>query len=193
MDDEMTNITEMKTWTLVPLPQGKKATTYRWIFKKKLGINGATKRYKAKLVAKRCKQNARIDFEETFALVATWNTIKVVNVLTSSKCQKVHHSDVKITFLNGRLNDEVYMQQPCKYEVPRNEKLVCKMSRTLHGLKQTPLQWYQKIDRYLKKNGLHKSTFDGNMYYHHQNDKIVILILYVNDLFFTKEDVECIS
>jgi hypothetical protein len=90
-------------------------------------------------------------------------------------------------------NDEVYMQQPRGYEVHGSEKLVCKLSQALYGLKQTPLQWYRKIDNFLKKNGLQKSMSDGNMYYHHQNDKIIILILHFNDLLLTRDDVERIS
>jgi hypothetical protein len=85
MDDEMTSITKMKTWTLIPLPQGKKAITCRWIYKKKIGINGVVEHYKAILVTRGCEQKARVDFEETFSPIAKWNTIKAVSVLTSSK------------------------------------------------------------------------------------------------------------
>jgi hypothetical protein len=89
MDDEMTSIIKMKTWTFVCLPQGKKAITCRWIYKKKLRINGAVKCYKARLIARGCKQKLEVEFEKTFAPIAKWNTIKVVKGEILLRCTKI--------------------------------------------------------------------------------------------------------
>jgi hypothetical protein len=86
MDDKMTNITKMKTWTFVPLPQGKKAIICRWIYKKKLGINGVVEHYKPDQLQKDANKKVGIDFEETFALVAKWNTLEEKHVFSSSLC-----------------------------------------------------------------------------------------------------------
>jgi len=112
MDEEMGSITKIKTWKLVPLPPRKRAITSKWIFNVKPGINGQGSRYKARLVARGFEQQQGCDFSETFALVAKFNTIKSIIAPASSKGWDINHFDVKTTFLNGKLREEVYLTQP---------------------------------------------------------------------------------
>jgi hypothetical protein len=102
----------MKTWSFVSLPPNKQAITCKQIYKKKLGINVKAKKYKTKLIARGCERRIRVNFGETFAPITKWNTIEAMNVLERSKGWKAHHLDIKTTFLNKHLHDEVYMQQP---------------------------------------------------------------------------------
>ena len=90
--------------------------------------------------------------------------------------------DVKSTFLNGHLKEEVYVFQPPGFEVPNSENKVCRLKKALYGLKQAPRAWYQRIDSFLISIGFSKSAFDANLYVYKQDGKYVVIVLYVDDL-----------
>jgi hypothetical protein len=103
----------------------------------------------------------------------------------------IHQMDVKTAFLNGFIDEEVYIEQPQGFEVSEREAHVCLLRKTLYGLKQVPRAWYSCIDTYLLQMGLEKSDVDPNLYYIIRGENILILILYVDNLFITgAEDVE---
>jgi hypothetical protein len=106
------------------LPYGKKAITAKWVFKRKLGINGGPPRCKARLVARGFEQRYGIDFEETFALVVKWSTIRAFTMRAAQQDHTIHYMDVKTTILYGLLKDEVYMEQPRGYSEQGKENLV---------------------------------------------------------------------
>ena len=96
--------------------------------------------------------------------------------------------DVKTTFLNGLIEEEVYIEQPQGFETDDRESYVCRLKKTLHGLKQAPNAWYGRIDGFLMSLGFTKSKEYSNLYYKVENDGLMILLLYVDDLFLTGED-----
>ena len=185
MEDEIQSIHKNQTWNLVPLPPNKKAITSKWIFKTKPGLNGAPERLKARLVAHGFEQRYSVDFEETFAPVIKWSTIRALTARAAQLKHEIHHLDVKTAFLYEKITDEIYMAQPFGFTLPGQEHLVCKMNRALYGLRQSPRMWYERIDTYLRSLGLTRSTSDYNMYYLGAGIDRLVLVLYVDDLFLS--------
>ena len=131
----------MNAWKLVPLPEGKKPVGCRWVFKVKNKPDVTVERFKARLVAEGYSQKPGIDFSQTFALVVRLNTLRSLLALAVKKKLIIHQMDVNTTFLNGYLEDEVYMEQPPGYVREGQEQLVCRLHRCLYGLKQAPRCW----------------------------------------------------
>jgi hypothetical protein len=183
MNDEMTSHHTMQTWQLIPLPAGAKVIPCKWIFREKPSSSGI--KYKARLCARGDKQHPGIDFNETFAPVAKFNTIKTINALAGQQGWKIHHHDIKIAFLNSRVEELIYMQQLPGYIAHGQETHVCQLLRSLYGLKQSPRQCYSKFHRFLRKHSLAQSSQDGNLYYLREGGLTLILVLYVDDLFIT--------
>jgi hypothetical protein len=100
------------TWTLVPLPAGRKPISCKWVFKIKQGANGEVECYKARLVTTGFTQTYRVDYNETFALVAKFTSIRCILTLAALEDTKIHQMDMKIAFFNGELEKEIYMEQP---------------------------------------------------------------------------------
>jgi hypothetical protein len=126
-----------------------------------------------------------IDYEETFALVARYTSIRTIIALAASMGWKLHQMDVKIAFLNGEIEEEVYIEQQDGFMTHEKESHVCKLKKALYGLQQAPRAWYEKIDGYLMSLGFSKSVVDPNLYYHIVGDECPILVLYVDDIFLT--------
>jgi len=138
MNEELEQIEKNNTWELVPRPHDKNIIGTKWIFKNKLNENGEVIRNKARLVCKGYAQQEGIDFEETFAPLARLEAIRMFLALSSFQKFKVYQMDVKSTFLNGDLEEEVYIEQPDGFILGSDPKLVCKLNKALYGLKQAP-------------------------------------------------------
>jgi len=123
------------TWTLVPHPVGRKPVSCKWVFKIKQGANGEVERYKARLVARGFTQTCRVDYNETFAPVAKFTSIHCIFALAALEDMEIHQMDVKIAFLNGELEEEIYMEQPQGFVHQGDEHLMCKLHKSLNGLK----------------------------------------------------------
>jgi uncharacterized beta-barrel protein YwiB (DUF1934 family) len=119
---------------------------YKWVFKKKLRLDGTIDKYKARLVAKGYTQKKGEDFFDTYSPVTRLTTIHVLLPLADSHCLLIHQMDVKTSFLNGELKEEIYMTQPDRFIVKGQENKVCKLVKSLYGLKQAPKQWHEKFD-----------------------------------------------
>eukprot|EP00253_Pinus_taeda_P032123 PITA_32123 len=154
----------------------------RWIYKIKYVADGSIEKYKATFVAKGYAQKEGIDYEETFAPVARYTSIRAVISLVARMGWEIHQMDVKTTFLNGVIEEEVYIEQPEGFETHEKNSNVCRLKKALYGLKQAPRAWYGQIDGYLQKMGFIKSDADLNLYYLAVDSKPLILILYVDDL-----------
>jgi hypothetical protein len=157
MNDEYNSIMKNQTWELTELPENKTPIGCKWLFKAKFKPDGSIDRFKARLVAKGYAQKEGIDFEETFAPVAKLNTIRVLVALAIAHNWKIHQLDVKSTFLNGELKEEVYLEQPEGFVQKGQEQLVCKLKKAIYGLKQAPRSWYIKIDTFFNQKGFVKS------------------------------------
>ena len=186
MDEEINAIEKNDTWELVDLPAEKDCIGVKWIYKTKLNADGEVVKHKARLVAQGFSQQPGIDYNETFAPVARLDTVRLVLAIAAQHSWKVHQMDVKSAFLNGFLEEEVYVKQPPGYEVKGEEGKVYKLKKALYGLKQAPRVWYSRIDAYLISNGFNRSGSEPTLYTQvNKHGEILILCLYVDDLIFT--------
>ena len=151
--EEMNSIMSNGTWNLVDLPPGSKPIGCKWVFRIKYSSNRTISSYKARLVAKGFTQREGIEYFDKYAPVARITSIRMLFSLASLYHLIVHQMDVKTTFLNGDLNEEVYMEQPEGFTLPGNEKKVCKLVKSLYGRKQAPKQWHRKFDDVILNNG----------------------------------------
>ena len=131
----MDSILSNNIWVLVNLPTSSKPIDCKWIFRRKYNTNRSIQTFKAKLVAKGFKQRERIDYFDTYAPVAKISSIRVLLALASIYKLIVYQMDVKIAFINGDLDDEVYMEKPEGFVLPKNEKKICKLVKSLYVLK----------------------------------------------------------
>nr|ABF94664.1 retrotransposon protein, putative, Ty1-copia subclass [Oryza sativa Japonica Group] len=179
---EMDSIMSNGTWEVVERPYGCKPVGCKWVFKKKLRPDGTIEKYKARLVAKGYTQKEGEDFFDTYSPVARLTTIRVLLALAASHGLLVHQMDVKTAFLNGELEEEIYMDQPDGYVLEGQEEMVCKLLKSLYGLKQAPKQWHEKFDITLTSAGFVVNEADKCVYYRYGGGEGVILCLYVDDI-----------
>nr|ABA95374.1 retrotransposon protein, putative, Ty1-copia subclass [Oryza sativa Japonica Group] len=179
---EMDSIMSNGTWEVVERPYGCKPVGCKWVFKKKLRPDGTIEKYKARLVAKGYTQKEGEDFFDTYSPVARLTTIRVLLALAASHGLLVHQMDVKTAFLNGELEEEIYMDQPDGYVLEGQEGMVCKLLKSLYGLKQAPKQWHEKFDTTLTSAGFVVNEADKCVYYRYGGGEGVILCLYVDDI-----------
>ena len=164
------------------MPHGSKPIGCKWVFRKKYNTNGSLQTFKAKLVAKGFKQKEGIDYFDTYAPVARITSIRVLMALASIFDLYVHQMDVKTAFLNGDLDEEVYMEQPEGFVMSGNEKKVCKLVKSLYGLKQAPKQWHEKFDFVILSHRFKHNNADKCIYSKFTDCYGVIICLYVDDL-----------
>ena len=144
--------------------------------------NGTVDRYKARLVAKGFKQKEGLDFFDTYSPVTRITSIRVLIVIATLHNLEIHQMDVKTTFLNGELEDEIYMEQPEGFVAPGQEKKVCKLIKSLYGLKQAPKQWHEKFDKVMLSNDFKINECDKYVYTRNTQSEYVIVCLYVDDM-----------
>jgi len=167
---------------LTELPPGCKPIGCKWILKKKLKPDGTVEKYKARLVAKGFRQRENIDFFDTYSPVTRITSIRVLISLAAVYNLIVHQMDVKIAFLNGELEEEIYMEQPEGFVVHGQESKVCKLDKSLYGLKQAPKQWHEKFDNLMILNEFKVNESDKCIYYKYDKNICIIICLYVDDL-----------
>jgi hypothetical protein len=182
MEEEMASLDKNEAWDLVELPTRRNPIGSKWVFKKKLNAEGKVEKYKARLVAKGYSQVEGIDFGQIFSPVANLTSrILLLSVATTFDFE-IEQMDVKTTFLHGDLEEEIFMKQPEGYAVKGKKELVCKMKKSLYGLKQTPRMWYQKFDTYMLVIGFTRSKEDHCVYSKLIGDHLIYLVLYVDDM-----------
>jgi hypothetical protein len=182
------SIIKNDVWEIVPRPKSKDVVSSKWLFKIKHAPDGSIEKYKARFVAHGFSQKEGIDYEETFAPVAKYTSIRTIIALATKMKWKLHQMDVKTAFLNGVIEEEVYIEQPQRFEVEDGKTHVCNLKKALYRLKQAPRAWYGRIDSFLTSLGFKKNKVDSNLYFKVMNDESVILLLYVDDLFLTGEE-----
>uniref|UniRef100_A0A2N9HDI0 CCHC-type domain-containing protein n=1 Tax=Fagus sylvatica TaxID=28930 RepID=A0A2N9HDI0_FAGSY len=182
VNDEMDSILSNNTWVLVDLPLGSNTIGCKWVFRRKYRTDGTIQTFKVRLVAKGFRQREGIDYFDTYAPVARITSIRVLIALASIYKLVVHQMDVKTAFLNGDLDEEVYMDQPEGFVLPGNEKKVCKLVKSLYGLKQAPKQWHEKFDTVILANGFKHNGADKCVYSKFTSEYGVIVCLYVDDM-----------
>ncbi|CAN1791793.1 Retrovirus-related Pol polyprotein from transposon TNT 1-94, partial [Linum perenne] len=190
VEEEIKALEKNNTWTVTSLPSGKRPVDCKWIFTVKYKADGNVERFKARLVAKGFTQSYGIDYQETFAPVAKLNTVRVLLSLAVNFDWPLHQLDVKNAFLNGDIAEEVYMSIPPGMNVGTKES-VCKLHKALYGLKQSPRAWFDRFTGAVKASGYNQSLADHTMFMKHGNEgRLAILIVYVDDIIITGDDIE---
>ena len=164
MQEELAQFERNKVWQLVPQPKGKTVIDTKWVFRNKLDERGIIIRNKARLVAQGYRQEEGIDYDETFAPVARLESIQIFLAYAAYKDFKVYQMDVKSAFLNGKLQEEVYVKQPPGFEDSKHPNHVYKLDKALYGLKQAPRAWYDTLSQFLTENGFTRGKIDKTLF-----------------------------
>lgn len=162
MKEEMTAFDENDTWDLVPLPPGKRAIDNRWVLHVKYNPDGSIDRYRARLVIRGVFQRAELDYDETFSPVARYDAIRTVIATAAKENLVLGQFNVRTAFLYGEIDAEIYMTQPQGFEDGSGR--VCRLKKSLYGLKQSPRCWNNKFHSFMEKNGFTRSTADPCIY-----------------------------
>lgn len=187
--EELNALKKTGTWEHVGLPRDKKEVGCKWIFTIKCKIDGSVERYKARLVAKGFTQTYEVDYHETFAPVAKLNSVWILLSLAANFYWPLHQLDVQNSFLNGELEEEVFMSLPPGFGEGIGRNKVCRLNKSLYGLKQSPRVWFERFGTLVKGLGYIQSQADHTLFYKHStNNKIAILIVYVDDIILTGDD-----
>ncbi|GBL95410.1 Retrovirus-related Pol polyprotein from transposon TNT 1-94 [Araneus ventricosus] len=182
MDEEMLSTEKNKVWDLVELSEKEKQPiTCKWIFKRK-----RDGKYKARLVARGLMQREGVDYTETFSPVISMPSLRLVLVLILQENLHSYVMDVKTAFLNGDLDEVVYLSQPQGYD--EGTRKVCKLNKSLYGLKQAPRQWFHKFQQFMNKVKFKQSTSDPCIFIRKEKGRKIIICLYVDDLLIAGSD-----
>ena len=193
MKEELRSVERNKTWELVKPPAGHRPITLKWVFKLKKDEHGNVIKHKARLVARGFVQQEGVDYDDAFAPVARMESVRVLLALAAQEGWSVHQMDVKSAFLNGDLNEEVYVHQPPGFVVAGQEDKVYRLHKALYGLRQAPRAWNAKLDSTLKKKGFRQSNHEAAIYRRGSGNSLLLVGVYVDDLIITgakEQDVE---
>jgi len=190
MQEEMDSLHKNQTWDIVKRPEKKRIVGSKWIFKLKPGIPGVeSARFKARLVAKGFSQVEGVDYHEVFSPVVKHTSIRILLSLTAMFDLELEQLDVKTAFLHGKLDEQIYMQQPEEFIAPGDEEKVCLLKKSLYGLKQSPRQWYLRFDLFMFNQGFIRSKFDSCVYITKlKNGNYMYLLIYVDDMLIACKD-----
>ncbi|GJX14570.1 putative RNA-directed DNA polymerase [Tanacetum coccineum] len=182
MNAEIQSMMDNMVWVLVDLPPGCKTVGSRWLFKKKTDMDGIVHVYKARLVAKGYTQLYGVDYEETFSPVADIRAIRILISIAAYYDYEIWQMDVKTAFLNGYLDEDIYMVQPEGFVDPNHPRKVCKLQRSIYGLKQASRSWNKRFDEEIKRFGFTQNLDEPCVYQKASGSNVTFLILYVDDI-----------
>lgn len=187
IQSELSALEANGTWTITSLPPRQKSISCRYVFKTKLKSDGNIDKYKARLVAKGYTQREGFDYQETFSPVAKLTIVRLFLSLASVHDWHLTQLDVHNAFLHGDLNEEIYIDLPPGFQLKgeshtQGEKLVCKLHKSLYGLKQASRQWNSKFTSFLISMGFHQSQSDYSLFTRHEKSGFVALLVYVDDI-----------
>ena len=193
MKQEIDALVLNKTWEIVDLPAGKKPIGCKWVYKIKYNADGSIERFKARLVAKGYTQQEGIDFHDTFSPVAKMVTVRCALSLAAMHNWPVFQMDVFNAFLQGDLHEEVFMVLPQGFGSKGEISKVCRLKKSLYGLKQASRQWNIKLTTALVESGFQQSKHDYSLFTKKVDQKIVMILVYVDDLIITGNDLQLIK
>lgn len=182
MNSEYQSLMDNKTWQLVPAPADRKLVTCKWLLRKKFHSDGSVSRYKARLVARGFSQVQGMDYRETFSPVLRITTFRILIAIAAQFRFLLHQMDVRTAFLHGDLEEEIYMKQPPGYISGELPNYVCRLLKSLYGLKQSPRQWYQRFHQCMINLGYLRLQSDPNVYSRHATGIFLLLAIYVDDI-----------
>ncbi|KAJ9541174.1 hypothetical protein OSB04_027680 [Centaurea solstitialis] len=184
MQEELAEFIRNNVWLLVPRPRKRTIIGSKWIFRNKLDEIGTIIRNKARLVAQGYRQEEGIDYDETFAPMARLEAIRLFLAFAAHMNFKVFQMDIKNAFLNGKLNEEVYVAQPPGFVDPKFPDHVYKLNKALYGLKQAPRAWYDTLSTFLLSKGFVRGKIDSTLFLKKYPKHILLVQIYVDDIIF---------
>nr|GEW37040.1 hypothetical protein [Tanacetum cinerariifolium] len=179
---KMQSMKENQVWRLVDLPPNGKTVGSKWLFKKKTDMDVNVHTYKARLVAKGFTQTYKVDYEETSSPIADIRAIRILIAKAVFYDYEICQMDVKTTFLNGYLDENIYMVQPGGFIDPKHPKKVCKLQRSIYGLKKASRSWNKRFDEEIKKFRFTQNFDEPCVYQKASGSNVTFLILYVDDI-----------
>ncbi|XP_033134130.1 uncharacterized protein LOC103837662 isoform X1 [Brassica rapa] len=185
MSREFNSTNENHTWDLVEATRKMNIVGCRWVFTIKYNPDGSIDRYKARIVAKGFHQQPGIDFNDTFSPVIKSTTIRLVLGLAVSSDWPIRQIDVNTAFLQGHLDEEVFMCQPPGFTDSDRPSHVCRLRKAIYGLKQAPRAWYSELKSFLLSVGFQNSLADTSLFILRHEGKFVYLLVYVDDILVT--------
>ncbi|RVW63464.1 Retrovirus-related Pol polyprotein from transposon TNT 1-94 [Vitis vinifera] len=188
MNEELKSMAHNGVWDLIELPNNCKPIGCKWVFKTKRDAKGNIERFKARLVAKGFTQKEGIDYKDTFSPVSKKDSLRIIMALVAHFDLELHQIDVKTAFLNGNLDEDIYMEQPEGFAKKGNEHLVFKLKKSIYGFKQASRQWYIKFNNTITSFGFKENIVDQCIYLKVSESKFIFLILYVDDILLASSD-----
>ncbi|KAK8690580.1 hypothetical protein V6N13_074112 [Hibiscus sabdariffa] len=189
MRSEMDSMSENQVWILVEPPEGIKPIGCKWVFKKKTDMDGNVQTYKGRLVTKGFQQIHGVDYDETFSPVAMFKSIRILLAVAAFHDYEIWQMDVKTAFLNGKLEEDVYMTQPEGFVTPENARKVCKLQRSIYGLKQASRSWNFRFNEAIQEFGFIRNEDEPCVYKKFSGSIVSFLILYVDDILIIGNDI----
>ncbi|GJZ40724.1 retrovirus-related pol polyprotein from transposon TNT 1-94 [Tanacetum coccineum] len=184
MQEELNQFKTNDVWELVPNPMDMTIIGTKWVYRNKLDENGVVTRNKARLVAQGYNQQEGIDYDETYAPVARLESIRILLAYACALDFKLYQMDVKSAFLNGFINEEVYVAQPSGFIDFAKPNYVYKLKKALYGLKQAPKAWYDRLKAFLIKHNYSMGMVDNTLFTKKKDSNIIIVQIYVDDIIF---------
>lgn len=181
MTEEMTSLLSNETWELAEIPPGIKPIPGKWVYKVKSDANGNIQRFKARYVVKGFLQKEGIDYDEVFAPVSKFSTFRTMMAIAAAEDMEITQLDIKTAFLNGELEEEVWVEQPPGFE-QGGKDIACRLNKAIYGLKQAPRVWYERLNRELETMGFTASEADPGFYVKTTEDTKIYMLVYVDDI-----------
>jgi hypothetical protein len=189
MQEEINQLTKQNTWDLVDLPNNRKALKGRWVYKIKTDQNNNIIKYKARWVVKGYNQIYGLDYLDTFANTTRIEAIRLLLFLAADKNLEIKQLDFKNAFLHAEIEEEIYVEQPIGFY--KNKTKVCKLNKTLYGLKQSPRAWYLYLASILEKLNYYPIFIEQGIFYNKKDN--IYIIVYVDDLLIIGENLKLIN
>jgi hypothetical protein len=184
MHEELNNFTRNQVWELVERPKGHNVIGTRWVFRNKQDQDGIVVRNKARLVAQGYTQVKGLDFGETYVPIARLETIRILLAYACAHNIKLYQMDVKNVFLNGYINELVYVEQPPGFEDEKKPNHVYKLRKALYSLKQAPRAWYERLRDFLLSEGFIMGKVDTTLFTKKIENDLFVLQIFVDDIIF---------
>lgn len=183
MKSEYNSLINNDVWKLVDRPKNRNVIKCKWVYRVKCDSSGNFQKYKARLVARGFTQKYGIDYTDTFSPVVRHSTMRLLFSLANEYDLNIDHIDVNTAFLNGELNETIYMEQPEGFHDDKNKDKVCLLQRSIYGLKQASRMWYCKVHDLLTKNNFKQSKCEPCVYYFKSDKEFIVISLYVDDFY----------
>ncbi|KAL0463129.1 UNVERIFIED_CONTAM: hypothetical protein Slati_0200500 [Sesamum latifolium] len=179
--------------TLVDPPKGVRPVGCKWVYKRKLGADREVTAFKARLVSKGYTQRPVVDFDETYSLVAMAKSIRILLAIAAWYDYEIWQMNVKTAFLNGFVEEEIFMDQPEGFTTVEEEQKVCRLQRSIYGLKQASRSWNTRFDEVIRYYDFIKNDYDPCIYKKISGSSVAYLVLYVNDILLIGDDIKMLG